>query len=275
MGVRILILLVGVTVGIQAQWLNNRDSGVPRTKDGKPNLSAPAPRASNGKADLSGVWQGEGAPISELMKILPAGVNGLGEDPPPMVFFNVLAGVKPEESPLRPRVCCRISEERGFCPHRAAPCVLHALPNSVDRFFPFAVQNSPDAQAHPHAGGIRYRLPAIFTDGRKLPDDPQPSWLGYSVGKWEGDSLVVDTIGLNPFSPLDIFGHPHSGALHVTERFRRRDFGHMDLQVTIDDPKIYTKAFTYKINLLLLPDTDLLENFCVENEKDAAHVPKK
>jgi len=95
------------------------------------------------------------------------------------------------------------------------------------------------------------------------------------VGRWEGDSLVVDTVGLTPYSPLDIFGHPHSEALHVTERFRRRDFGHMDLQVTIDDPKTYTKPFTYTINLYLLPDTDLLENFCVENEKDAAHVPKK
>ena len=96
----ILVLLVGV--GAQGQWLNHRNAGTPRTKDGKANLSAPAPRASDGKVDLSGVWQGEGAPISELMKILPLGVNGLGEDPPPMSFFNVLAGIKPEESQLRP-----------------------------------------------------------------------------------------------------------------------------------------------------------------------------
>ena len=115
----------------------------------------------------------------------------------------------------------------------------------------------------------------VFTDGRKLPNDPQPSLLGYSVGKWDGDSLVVDTVGLNQLSPLDILGHPHSDALHVTERLRRRDVGHMDLEVTIDDPKIYTKPFSYKINLRLLPDTDLLENFRVENEKDAAHATKK
>src|SRR5579872_6836033 len=92
----ILILIAGV--GVQAQWLNTRDSGIPRTKDGKPNLAAPAPRASDGKPDLSGIWQGEGAPISELMRILPAGTNGLGEDPPPLSFFNVLAAYKPEES---------------------------------------------------------------------------------------------------------------------------------------------------------------------------------
>jgi hypothetical protein len=88
MRIRILILLVGATVGVQAQWLNTRDSETPRTKDGKPNLSAPAPRASNGKPDLSGIWQGEGAPISELMKILLAGTNGLGEDPPTLSFFR-------------------------------------------------------------------------------------------------------------------------------------------------------------------------------------------
>jgi hypothetical protein len=98
-----LIFLVGVTAGVQAQWLNTHDSGAPRTKDGKLNLSAPAPRSSDGKPDMSGVWQGDGAPISELMKILPlGGLNGLGEDPPPLSFFNVLTGVKPEESPLRP-----------------------------------------------------------------------------------------------------------------------------------------------------------------------------
>ena len=105
-----LILLAGV--GVQAQWLNHRDSATPRTKDGGPNLSAPAPRNSNGKPDLSGVWQAEGAPVSELMKILPAGVNGLGEDPPPMSFFNVLAGVKPEESPLRPEFAAMYEERR-------------------------------------------------------------------------------------------------------------------------------------------------------------------
>lgn len=114
----------------------------------------------------------------------------------------------------------------------------------------------------------------IFTDGRKLPEDPQPSWLGYSVGKWQGDSLVVETVGLIPFAPLDMFGHPHSEALRVTEQFQRRDFGHMDVQVTIDDPNAYTKPFTYKIPMYLLPDTDLLESFCTEDEKDAAHMKR-
>jgi hypothetical protein len=112
----------------------------------------------------------------------------------------------------------------------------------------------------------------VYTDGRKLPADPQPAWLGYSVGKWEGDTLVVDTAGFNDKSWLDAFGHPHSEALRIQERFRRRDFGHMEVQVTIDDPKTFTKPFTIKFNDLLLPDTDILESFCTENEKDRPHL---
>jgi len=270
---RVLLLLIGAA-GMHAQWLNVRDPGSPRTKEGKPNLSAPAPRASNGKPDLSGVWQGEGAPISELMKILPDGVNGLGEDPPPMAFVNVLHGTKPEDDPLRPELRDAYKKQAAvaltepppaFCTPSATPFV-DALPG------PFKIVQTPKLTLMLVESDTDFRQ--IFTDGRKLPDNPQPSWLGYSVGKWEGDSLVVDTVGLTPFSPLDVLGHPHSDALHVTERFHRRDFGHMDLQITIDDPKTYTRPFTYKIDLRLLPDTDLLESFCVENEKDAAHAKK-
>ena len=274
MRICILILLVGV--GVQAQWLNNRDSGTPRTKDGKPNMSAPAPRASNGKPDLSGIWQGEGAPISELMKILPlGGANGLGEDPPPLSFFNVLAAYKPEESPLRSELRAEY-EKRAAVALTTPPPALCAPPvvPLVDSLpSPFKIVQTPKLTLMLFESDTIFRQ--IFTDGRKHPDDPQPSWLGYSVGKWQGDSLVVETVGLIPFGPLDTFGHPHSETMRVTEQFHRRDFGHMDVQVTIDDPKTYTKPFTYKIGMYLLPDTDLLENFCVEDEKDAAHMAKK
>jgi hypothetical protein len=270
----LLILLVGA-VGIQAQWLNVRDPGSPRTKDGKPNMSAPAPRASNGKPDLSGLWQGEGAPISELMKILPDGVNGLGEDPPPMAFINVLQGVKPEDDPLRPEFRDAYQKQAAVALTEPPPAFCTPSPTPwVDSFpSPFKIVQTPKLTLMLVESDTDFRQ--VFTDGRNLPADPQPSWLGYSVGKWDGDSFVVDTAGLNQLSPLDILGHPHSDALHVTERFRRRDFGHMDLDVTIDDPKVYTRPFSYKINLNLLPDTDLLENFCVENEKDAAHAIKR
>jgi hypothetical protein len=113
----------------------------------------------------------------------------------------------------------------------------------------------------------------IYTDGRKVLADPQPAWLGYSVGRWDGDTLVVDTAGFNDKSWLDAAGHPHSEALRVEERFRRRDFGHLDLQVTVDDPEMYTKPVTIKVTELLIPDGDVLENFCDENEKDRPHLP--
>ena len=111
----------------------------------------------------------------------------------------------------------------------------------------------------------------IFMDGRKLPDDTTPSWMGYSVGRWEKDVLVVETVGLNEKSWLDRVGHAHSDAMRVTERFRRRDFGHMDIQVTIDDPKTYTKPIIFTQPQTLLADTDLLEYFCTDNEVDTAH----
>src|SRR5262249_22477755 len=115
----------------------------------------------------------------------------------------------------------------------------------------------------------------IYTDGRSLPEDPQPAWLGYSVGKWDHDTLVVETAGFNDKSWLDAFGHPHSDALRVTERYRRRDFGHMDVEMTFDDPKMYTKPFTIKFTQRLLADSDILESFCAENEKDRAHMGLK
>jgi len=274
MRICILILLLGATVGVHAQWLNNRDSEAPRTKDGKPNLSAPAPRGSNDKPDLSGIWQGEGAPISELMKILPAGVNGLGEDPPPLSFFNVLAAYKPEESPLRAEFRAEYQKRAAVALTEPPPalCGPPVMPMVNSLPSPFKIVQTPKLTLMLYESDTVFRQ--IFTDGRKHPNDPQPSWLGYSVGKWQGDSFVVDTVGMLPFGPLDVFGHPHSEAMRVTEEFRRRDFGHMDVQVTIDDLKTYTKPFTYKIAMNLLPDTDLLENFCTEAEKDAAHMKR-
>ena len=115
----------------------------------------------------------------------------------------------------------------------------------------------------------------VYLDGRKLPADPQPSWMGYSVGHWEGDWLVIDAVGFNERAWLDAFGHTHSDQLKVTERFHRRDFGHMDVQITIDDPKTYTKPFTVMLTQRLLPDTDLIESYCTENEQDVKHMINK
>jgi hypothetical protein len=134
---------------------------------------------------------------------------------------------------------------------------------------PFKIIQSSGVVVMLYEADTTYRQ--IFMDGRKLPDDTTPSWMGYSVGRWEKDVLVVETVGLNEKSWLDRVGHAHSDAMRVTERFRRRDFGHMDIQVTIDDPKTYTKPIIFTQPQTLLADTDLLEYFCTDNEVDTAH----
>ena len=226
------------------------------------------------KPDLSGVWQPEGAPISELMKLLPGGVNGLGEDDPPLSFFNILADFKPEEAPLRPEIAAAYQKNAALAITQPPPA-LCAPPTTpfVDSFpAPYKIVQTPKLVLMLFEADTFFRQ--IFMDGRKHPDDPQPSWLGYSTGKWEDDSLVIETVGLNEQGPIDLFNHPHSATMRVTERFHRRDFGHLDVQVTIDDLKTYTRPFTYKVSQHLLPDSDLLESFCVENEKDLAHMKK-
>jgi hypothetical protein len=113
----------------------------------------------------------------------------------------------------------------------------------------------------------------IHTDGRAFPKDPLPSWIGYSTGHWEGDMLIVDSKGFNDKAWMDARGHPQSEALRIQERFHPRDFGHMDIEATLDDSGVLTDPFNVKFTVLLLPDTDILESFCVEGERDRAHMP--
>lgn len=271
------LLILALALSIQAQWLNHPTPGAPRTKDGKPNLSGPAPKASNGKPDLSGVWLAEPTPPSELAKLLPPGdpVTALGEGPPNKYLLNILGDFKPGEEPIRPEAAT-IFKARFDAMGKDIP-TSHCLPASVPLGhllpIPYKLVQTPGLVVTLHEWDTSFRQ--IFTDGRSLPADPQPSWLGYSVGKWEGDTLVVETAGFNDKSWLDAFGHPHSEALRVTERFRRRDFGHLDVQITIDDPKTYTKLFTVKFTEVLMPDTDLIESYCAEHEKDRVHLDAK
>jgi hypothetical protein len=115
----------------------------------------------------------------------------------------------------------------------------------------------------------------IFTDGRALPKDPNPAWMGYSVGHWDGDTLVIESSGFNDRTWLDEGGHPHTEALHLTERYQRPDFGHMSLKVTVDDPKAYNKSWTIDVKVELAADTDMIEFVCAENEKDRTHLVGK
>jgi hypothetical protein len=268
-----LILLAAASATAEAQWLHHPVPGTPRTKDGKPNLSAPARRASNGKPDLSGIWLPEGSPIPELMRLLPGGQNGLGENIPTKYFLNILADFKPGEEPLRTRPSAPLTLTAFRKDDPGINCLPTGVPLMDTVPSPFKVVQTPGLILMLAEGDNTFRQ--IFTDGRKHPEDPQPSWLGYSVGRWEGDSLIVETIGLNERGWLDAVGHTHSDALRVTERFHRRDFGHLDVQLTLDDPKTFTQPVTVKFAELLLPDTDLIESFCTENEKDLTHAGLK
>jgi hypothetical protein len=139
--------------------------------------------------------------------------------------------------------------------------------------YPFKILNSSGMIAILYEALHSYRQ--IFMDGRKLPKDPNPTWMGYSVGHWDGDTLAVDSAGFVDNNWLDNGGHPGTEAMKLTERFHRRDYGHIDLQFTIDDPKAYTKPWTVKLEFTATPDSELIEYVCDENEKDLKHLVGK
>lgn len=275
----LLIVLALLPVTAPAQWLRYPTPGTPRTREGKPNLSAPAPRASNGKPDLSGVWQVEPTPYDEMTRLFGPGLDRLsvpGDDFHDLSKYtiSVLADFKPEEAPIRPEAAKIF--QRNLATFGKENPTTQCEPGGVTfgEILPFPskfIQTPGVLVILQEADGANRQ---IFTDGRKHTQDPQPSWMGYSVGKWEGDVLVVDTVGFNDLGWLDGLGHPRSEALRVQERYRRRDFGHMDVEVTFDDPKMYTRPFTIKYVLDLIPDTDVAEYVCAENEKDRSHIGK-
>jgi len=178
--------------------------------------------------------------------------------------MNILSDFKPEESPMRPETAelfRRNTERRGTTgeSNAAALCMSQGLPRAdLFSYAPFKIIQTPGVIAVLYEVDNTFRQ--IYTDGRRLPADPQPAWIGYSVGHWEGDTLVVDAAGFNDKTWLDLSGHPHSEDLHVQERFHRRDFGRMDLSVTIEDPKLYTMPFTVNVTEVLIPDSDVLES---------------
>jgi hypothetical protein len=235
-----------------AQWLKFPTPSVPRMANGKPELSAPAPRTADGKPDLSGVWQ-----------VSPGYTSDIAKD------------LKPGEVPFRPWA-------EGLYKHRVdtegkedpqAYCVLSGVPREHVVPYPFKILQPPGEVVILYEALHSYRQ--IYMDGRALPKDPNPAWMGYTVGHWEGDTLVAESNGFEENNWLDNNGHPGTESLRLTERFHRRDFGHIDLELTIDDPKAYTKP--WKVNLLFTanPDTDLIEYVCDENEKDLKHLVGK
>ncbi len=244
------------------------------TRDGKPNLSAKAPRAPNGKPDLSGVWQIEPPPAGEIERIFGDLGPGVVDGDDPRIFskyaINLLVDFKPGEEPIRPESTALTLKRRETMDSPMSHCLPLGVPAIELIGFAFKIFQAPEAIA------IYYEINGVFrqihTDGRKLPADPFPAWMGYSTGRWEGDTLVVDSAGYNDKGWMDTRGHPRSVALRVQERFRRRDFGHLDVQATVEDPMVLTKPITIKFTELLIPNSDILENFCVEGERDRAHM---
>jgi hypothetical protein len=274
------LLSTGASTGVHAQWLNYPTPGTPRSRDGKPNLAAPSPRAANGKPDLSGVWLHQPTSLAEMKRLfgglidaaVKVSVPGMEVDTVSKYGINILLDFKPEEAPMRPAA----ADVLGRAPGADATngCLPLGIPLSGLVSEPNKIVQSARMIVILYESDGTHRQ--IYTDGRGLPREvAQPSWLGYSVGRWEGDTLVVETAGFNDQTRLDIIGHPHSEALRIVERYRRRDFGHLDVEMTFDDAQMYTRPFTIKFTQDLLADSDIFEYVCNENEKDHTHIGQK
>ncbi len=246
------IMCCGGVCPVYAQWLKVPSKGIPRLPDGKANLAAPAPKTADGKTDFSGLWQIKGRYVA-----------------------NIASDLKPEDVPLQPWAA-KLFEQRRATESKDDPtgnCVPGGVPRNDAVPYPFKILNTDGIVVILYEAVHSYRQ--IFTDGRELPKDPNPNWLGYSIGRWDHADLVVESSGFVENSWLDNDGHPGTESLHVTERFQRPDLGHMNIRVVIDDPKAYTKPWTVNLPFELLPDTELLEYICTENEKDLRHLVGK
>jgi hypothetical protein len=260
----LVAVLIGVVVPsplLLAQWDPRPAPGVPRNDKGEPDLNGPVPRTADGKPDLSGVWQGMGSAGNQAATAEPPA------GPPVAAFRDVAQNIK-EGLPLKPEGAALLKERRDN--NSKDNPEAHCLPMGIVQFH---TQGAPRKFIQtPAVLVILYEassgLRQIFTDGRPAPNnDPQPWWYGYSIGKWDGDTLVVETTGLRDGGWLDIFGSPLSDAAKITERFRRVSYGRMEIDITIDDSKFYTRPWTVRVNQRILPDQELIEFICLENQR--------
>ena len=267
---RLLALACFACSFASAQWITIRTEGVPRTKDGKANLTAPAPRNSNGKPDLSGMWtmadalpcppiirddQGEcleknpiGQPTADLNKIVPGGI--------PYTPWSLATMKERQQRELDPHVKCLPSSfpRMWTLPHITKMVQTTALLLMINEF------------------NASYRQ--VFLDGRPLPADPQPSWNGYSTAHWEGDTLVIKTNGFRDDLWMDMAGSPLTNAAMVEERLRRPNLGTLEIEATVTDAKAYSKPWKFKLNDKLVVDTELIDEICLEGETSSKHMPQ-
>ena len=254
-----LVVAWFVMASVYAQWLQYPTPGVPRLPDGSPNLNSPAPRTPDGKPDLSGIWD-----IEHNKPCPPGGCADMyiGEE-----FLDI--GWSIHGLPYQPwaaEVTKKRTEDNGM-----ADPISHCLPGGIVKGLTIPLFRKiiqiPGLVVILNELGSSYRQ--IFTDGRPLPVIDQPTFNGYSVGKWEGDTLVVETTGFKDQMWLDRNGSPLTDAAKITERFHRINLGKLEIEITVDDPKAYTKPWTVKLNQLIVLDTELIDYICLENEKDA------
>jgi len=267
----ILLLVATAAAPVSAQWLNHPSAGIPRNPDGKPNLSAPAPRTPDGKPDLSGIWQLAPTPCGNTA----INVNLCGDDYPAAPEFRNIGARLEGGLPYQPWAAEAVKKRTADL-GKDDP-VAWCQPAGALRLFTYPpyrkIIQTPAVMVILSERDVTYRQ--IFTDKRALPKDPHPSFNGYSSGRWEGDTLVVETNGFRDGIWLDRNGSPMTEAARMTEKFRRLNFGRLDIELTIDDPKAYTKPWTVTLHQLIVPDTELLDYFCQENEKDTVHLVGK
>jgi hypothetical protein len=272
-------ILLGLLSGsLSAQWPDHPTPGVPRTREGQPDLQGLPPRTAGGHPDFSGVWRFVDSPDARSAPGLPSGVGtiGIGARTPGLNQFFDIGSTLKDGLPFQPWAA-ELRKQRAAQNNKDNPDA-HCLPIGLMQLHthpePRKIIQSPDEIVilYEANGGVRQ----IFTDGRALPgSDAQPWWYGYSTGKWDGDTLVVETNGFRDDVWLDVEGSPLTASAKMTERFRRPTYGNMEIQVTVDDPRAYTKPWTVTVNHRIMLDTELIEFVCQENEKDARHYSGK
>jgi hypothetical protein len=261
----ITLLLFGMASG---QWIDYPTAGVPKGKDGKPNLSAPAPRTADGKPDLSGIWV-----TAEPLPCPPNLKDDSGEcleKSPLSRYAPDLNAAVPAGLPFQPWALEVLKQRKanGLDPH------VLCLPSNFPRMFtlPHYTRFVQTRRLLVLMNEFNASYRQIFLDGRPLPVDPQPSWNGYSSAKWDGDTLVVETNGFRDDLWMDMTGTPLTNAATVTERFRRPNFGTLEIEATVNDPKAYTRPWSLKMVEKIVLNTELMDEVCLENEQSARHM---
>jgi hypothetical protein len=271
--IRSLIIAFAVAFSLSpralSQWLKYPTAGVPRTADGKPNLSARTPRTPGGQPDFSGIWLTDNPcrrsqdPESLVCgSELPMGRGGID------IAAILPGGLLPYQPWLAALVKKRIVEDHKDDPHTV--CLPDTFIRAYNMPHMLKFVQTPGLLVMLNELSANYRQ--VFTDGRPLPVDPVPSWQGYSTAKWEGDTLVVNSTGFRDDLWIDHNGDVITSAAKVQERIRRPDYGHLDVEVTVDDPMAYTKPWTVTLHQRLALNTELVDEICLENEKDAKHL---